>query len=98
MELFPGELFGKAWLMDEAAGLFNRQPEGPMVTASGGAVPVPLNVQANGPVQDPNGQALAAPLASGQLLTVAPESALQRISFRECRPGRAATDRRTIGA
>ncbi|QNE05961.1 cellulase N-terminal Ig-like domain-containing protein [Croceicoccus marinus] len=87
MELFPGELFGKAWLMDDAAGLFNRQPEGPMVTASGGTVPVPRNIQANGPVQDPNDQALAAPLASGQLLTVAPESALQRISFRNVGSG-----------
>ena len=87
MELFPGELFGKAWLLDEASGLFNRQPEGPLVTAEGGNVSVPRNVQVNGPVQDPNGQVLAAPLASGQLLTVAPDADLQRIQFRNVGQG-----------
>lgn len=87
MELFPGELFGRAWLMDGKAGLFNRQPEGPLVTLGGPGVPVPRNAQANGPVQDPNGQVLAAPLAAGQVLTVAPEAAMQRIEFRNVGPG-----------
>ncbi|MGV3555761.1 MAG: cellulase N-terminal Ig-like domain-containing protein [Croceibacterium sp.] len=87
MELFPGELFGRAWLMDGKAGLFNRQPEGPLVTLGGPRVPVPRNAQANGPVQDPNGQVLAAPLAAGQVLTVAPEAAMQRIEFRNVGPG-----------
>ena len=87
MELFPGELFGRAWLMDGKAGLFNRQPEGPLVTLAGPRVPVPRNAQANGPVQDPNGQVLAAPLAAGQVLTVAPEAAMQRIEFRNVGPG-----------
>ncbi len=87
MELFPGELFGKAWLMDDRAGLFNPQPGGPMVVQAGGTVAVPRNAQANGPVQDPNEQVLAAPLASGQVLTVAPETAMQRITFRNAGPG-----------
>ncbi|HSG33972.1 MAG TPA: cellulase N-terminal Ig-like domain-containing protein [Sphingomonadaceae bacterium] len=87
MELFPGELFGKAWLMDEAAGLFSPQPEGPMVEQAGGTVPVPRNVQENGPVQDPNGQVLAAPLAIGRQLTVAPEDEMRRITFRNDGPG-----------
>ena len=30
MELFPGLLFGKSWYLDEAHGLFNRQPNGPV--------------------------------------------------------------------
>lgn len=88
MELFPGELFGRAWLMDDASGLFNRQPEGPLITLYGPRVPVPRNVQANGPAQDPNGQVLAAPLATGQRLTVAPEKAQQRIEFRNVGPGK----------
>lgn len=88
MELFPGELFGKAWLMDGKAGLFNRQPEGPLIAVNGPKVPVPRNAQANGPVQDPNGQVLAAPLATGQQLTLAPEADLRRIAFRNVGPGR----------
>ncbi len=87
MELFPGHLFGKAWLMDDAAGLFNPQANGPIVNTAGPAVPVPRNAQENGPVQDLNGQALAAPLATGQRLVVAPETALQKITFRNAGPG-----------
>lgn len=29
MELFPGALFGKSWLMDRQSGIFPRQPNGP---------------------------------------------------------------------
>ncbi len=29
IELFPGELFGKPWIMDEKAGIFPRQPNAP---------------------------------------------------------------------
>jgi endoglucanase len=87
MELFPGELFGRAWLMDGKAGLFNRQPDGPLVTLEGPRVPVPRNAQENGPVQDPNGQVLAAPLATGQRLIVAPEAEMQRIEFRNVGSG-----------
>ena len=87
MELFPGELFGRAWLMDGHAGLFNRQPDGPLIALDGPRVPVPRNAQDNGPVQDPNGQVLAAPLATGQRLIVAPEAEMQRIEFRNVGSG-----------
>ena len=87
MELFPGELFGKAWLMDESAGLFERQPNGPVVTLNGPRVPTPRNVQDNGPVQDPNGQVIAAPLATGTQLTVAPEDDLMRMTIRNVGEG-----------
>ncbi|MCA8902378.1 MAG: glycoside hydrolase family 9 protein [Hyphomonas sp.] len=87
MELFPGQLFGKAWLMDETSGLFPTQANGPVETLAGPAVPVPRNVQANGPVQDPNGQVVARPLAVGQQLTVAPEAPLQTLSFRNAGAG-----------
>jgi hypothetical protein len=42
LELFPGELFGKAFLMDQQAGIFPRQPNGPMVEQGGEFVPAPL--------------------------------------------------------
>ena len=34
-ELFPGELFGKSWLMDNQAGIFPQQPNGPLVNPHG---------------------------------------------------------------
>ena len=87
MELFPGEYFGKAWLMDEQTGLFPQQPNGPVVVAPGSNLPVPRNAQENGPVQDLNRQVLAAPLATGRELTVAPESADRRIHFKSLGAG-----------
>lgn len=81
MELFPGELFGRAWLMDAHAGHFHRQPNGPVALPGTSTLPVPRNAQENGPVQDLNRQPLALPLATGQRLTIAPESDLQRIRF-----------------
>lgn len=59
MELFPGDLFGKAFLMDNQAGIFP--------------------AQANGPVEEYHGEYLAAPLAIGKKLVVAPEVEKQRI-------------------
>ena len=79
LELFPTHLFGKSWILDGASGIFPRQPGGPVERLGGGTVPEPRNRQANGPVQSLNGQALAAPLASGKALVVAPEADLQRI-------------------
>jgi len=86
LELFPGQLFGKAWLMDGTGGIFPRQPEGPIVREPDRHLPVPRNVQANGPVQDPNGQAVGAPLAIGRTLVVAPETDGQRLRI-ESRTG-----------
>jgi endoglucanase len=70
-ELFPGDLFGKTWLMvgqdgTESQGLFPRQADGPM--------------------QSDHGQTIAAPMAAGRSLTVAPESSLQRMTI-ESRTG-----------
>jgi endoglucanase len=86
LELFPGQLFGKAWLMDGAGGIFPRQPEGPIAREPDRHLPVPRNVQANGPVQDPNGQAVGVPLATGRTLVVAPETQGQRLRI-ESRTG-----------
>lgn len=79
LELFPGLLFGKSWLMDGSSGLFAPQAEGPIDRAAGPPVPDPRNLQENGPVQSLNGQPLARPLASGTTLVVAPEAAGQRL-------------------
>ncbi|WEK53589.1 MAG: glycoside hydrolase family 9 protein [Candidatus Cohnella colombiensis] len=34
MELFPGALFGKHWLMDDSHGIFPEQPNGPVMSTS----------------------------------------------------------------
>ena len=59
LELFPGDLFGKSYLLDDQFGLFPDQPEGALTTFEG--------------------EPLAAPLATGSRLVVAPEEALQRM-------------------
>lgn len=82
LELFPTHLFGKSWQMDGASGLFPRQPNGPLARLESGRVPEPRNVEANGPVQSPNGQVLGEPLAVGRTLVVAPEEDRQRLSIR----------------
>ena len=41
-ELFPGDLFGKGWLLDEAAGQFPVQPNGPIDEAAGEFIARPL--------------------------------------------------------
>lgn len=62
LELFPGELFGKSWVLDGRSGIFARQADGPMVA-------------------DSDGEQIAAPLASGRTLVVAPESEAQRLTI-----------------
>jgi hypothetical protein len=44
LELFPGDLFGKAWLMDDEAGVFPPQPNGPVSDVHGDALTEPLAV------------------------------------------------------
>ena len=41
-ELFPGELFGKTWLMDDKSGLFTRQADGPMQDDHGQIITAPM--------------------------------------------------------
>jgi endoglucanase len=42
LELFPGELFGKSWIMDDRAGLFQLQPEAPLVLSDTSWISEPL--------------------------------------------------------
>lgn len=62
LELFPGDLFGKTWYMDEKSGLFPTQPNGPMQ-------------------QDADGNWQAFPLATGKMLTIAPDVPEQTIKI-----------------
>ncbi|MET0355678.1 MAG: glycoside hydrolase, partial [Cellvibrio sp.] len=59
LELFPEELFGKAFLMDQQSGIFPLQP--------------------NGPIENVGGEFIAAPLAVGNKLVVAPDQDKKRI-------------------
>ena len=63
MELFPGILFGKSYIIGDQTGIFTPAPNGPVSKKI-------------------DGEVLAASLGSGQTLTVAPESPLQKIHFR----------------
>jgi len=42
LELYPGLLFGKSWLMDEKPGIFPRQANGPVVRDGDAIVPMPM--------------------------------------------------------
>ena len=43
LELYPANLFGKSWYLDEKSGIFPRQPNGPDVKDTSGEIqPVPL--------------------------------------------------------
>ncbi|MBN1132095.1 MAG: glycoside hydrolase family 9 protein [Bacteroidales bacterium] len=44
LELFPGDLFGKTYLMDGKPGLFPRQPSGPLTESGDGFLTEPLAV------------------------------------------------------
>lgn len=75
LELYPADLFGKSWYMDDATGIFPRQPYG--VSVPDGAAANPQIVQTSelkGLVPLDNHRAKAAPLATGKRLSVAPES------------------------
>jgi endoglucanase len=75
LELYPTDLFGKSWYMDEATGIFPRQAHG--VQVKNGTVPTPQIVQTSelkGYVPLDNHHARPAPLATGKRLSVAPES------------------------
>jgi len=41
-ELFPGDLFGKSWLLDDSSGIFHTQPNGPVSDEYGEILAEPL--------------------------------------------------------
>jgi N-terminal ig-like domain of cellulase. len=75
LELYPTDLFGKSWYMDEATGIFPRQAYG--VSAKPGSKPQPQIVptgELKGFIPLENHQAVPAPLAVGKRLSIAPEA------------------------
>lgn len=75
LELYPTDLFGKSWYMDEATGIFPRQAYG--VSVKPGSKPQPQIVptgELKGFIPLENHQAVPAPLAVGKRLSIAPEA------------------------
>lgn len=75
LELYPTDLFGKSWYMDDANGIFPRQAYG--VEAKAGSKPTPVIVptgELTAVVPLDNHRAVPVPLAVGKRLSVAPES------------------------
>jgi len=93
MELFPGALFGKSWIMDNEQGIFPRQPNGPVLVQ-------PANYQHTGNF-NPGGKAnldnlsgkgkgynpivaddvIAAPYAVGKRFTACPDDPADRFTI-----------------
>ncbi len=95
MELFPAELFGKPWLMDDTGGIFPRQPNGPVLHQES-LYPRTKDVKPldGVPLADREGLSgadkgysplladdqIAAPYAVGRRFTVRPDEPLQRFT------------------
>lgn len=80
LELYPVDLFGKSWQLDEAHGIFPRQPYG--VRAAPGSKPQPELIPDGAlkdmiPLLHQHGEAV--PFATGKRLSVAPESEAMRL-------------------
>ena len=93
LELFPGLLFGKAWIMDEDQGIFPRQPAGPVERRpslyTGGILPAPDVPEGYADLIMEKGSAYsplradeetAAPYARGRCFTLCPEDPLLRVT------------------
>ncbi len=94
MELFPGELFGKPWIMDGTQGIFPRQPNGPTLSRPSNysqtltlepTQPVTARrdiLAGDGSSYNPirADDMIAAPYAEGRVFTVRPEEPLRRFT------------------
>lgn len=96
LELYPGELFGKPWLMDDKQGIFPRQPNGPMFTRESnfgnaghfadtpeGVTPEQLADGNQGYSPIVADDVLGVPYACGHRFTVRPEDPYSRFTV-EC--------------
>jgi endoglucanase len=81
LELFPGDLFGKAFLVDDQTGIFPDQPVGPMVQqpAITDEERESLRDITFGSPESSVLQQLTRPLATGGSLVIAPEDPMQRM-------------------
>ena len=76
LELYPVDLFGKSWYMDDKSGIFPNQANGP-VTVAGNSQPTPKIIptgEMKGIIPLPHHNAEPVPMAVGKRLSVAPES------------------------
>jgi hypothetical protein len=93
LELFPGDLFGKPWLMDGKAGIFPPQPNGPLLQAPANSR-YPLECEPTGIIADRQQLAdpteynpiiaddiIATPYAVGRRFTVRPDDPLSRLTI-----------------
>lgn len=94
LELFPGDLFGKPWIMDRKSGIFPRQPNGPVLKRPSnlehcGQLPVKDSVAADVDWLTGSGQGynpivaddlIAEPYAVGRVFTLCPDDPLSRFS------------------
>jgi len=95
LELFPGELFGKPWIMDDTQGIFPRQPNGPTMQ-------LPSNYERSASLQPKEGMIadrihlsgdhkgynpiiaddiIASPYAAGRCFTVRPDDPYSRFTI-----------------
>ena len=95
LELFPGELFGRPWIMDSATGIFPQQPNGPVET-SASITGLPGDFHPSGRSEadmrkliGPGGYSpiaaddiVSAPYAVGQTFTCTPDDPLRRFTVR----------------
>ncbi len=83
LELFPGELFGKAYLVDGRPGIFPRQPAGPMEETPAAYASGPEESfrpdDYPGPRGDPYSEALTGVLDRGHKLVIAPEDPMRKM-------------------
>lgn len=95
LELFPGELFGRPWIMDSATGIFPQQPNGPVETAAsitahpgdfhpGGRPEADMRslIGSGGYSPIVADDIVAAPYAVGQTFTCTPDDPLRRFTVR----------------
>lgn len=97
MELFPGYLFGKPWIMDDKSGIFPRQPNGPTLKKQSNldhSADYPLpdihadydRLTAYGKAYSPMtaDDLIAEPYAVGRRLTVQPNDPYRRLTVESC--------------
>ena len=94
LELFPGDLFGKPWIMDEKCGVFPRQPNGPVLTREPNLTHTLPGEAHDGPKTDPASLAgdgteyspivaddlIAEPYAVGRRFTCRPDDPMSRFT------------------
>ncbi len=93
LELFPGLLFGKSWILDERQGIFPRQPAGPVevrpslyehgiLPHSGSPEGYTESLMERGSAYSPlrGDEETAAPYAAGRRFTLCPEDPLLRMT------------------